>query len=255
MSLSSVVSELRSAGCVFAEDEARLILSTAGSPEELRRMIGQRVAGLPLEQVLGWARFRDLRVLVDPGVFVPRRRTEFLAGEAIARARPGSVVVDLCCGTGAVGAAVVAEVPGVILHVSDIDPAAVACARRNVPRALVHQGDLYQALPLLLRGRIDVLVANAPYVPTEEVDFLPPEARLHEPLVALDGGEDGLELVRRVFRLAPEWLAPGGCVLVETSDDQAAGACAAALKAGLEPSITSSEELDATVIVGQMPIR
>lgn len=255
MSLSSVVSELRTAGCVFAEDEARLILSTAGSPEEVRRMIGERVAGLPLEQVLGWARFRDLRVLVDPGVFVPRRRTEFLAGEAIARARPGSVVVDLCCGTGAVGAAVAAEVPGVVLHVSDIDPAAVACARRNVPQALVHQGDLYQALPLLLRGRIDVLVANAPYVPTEEVDFLPPEARLHEPLVALDGGEDGLELIRRVFRLAPEWLAPGGSVLVETSEEQAAGACSAVLKAGLEPFITSSEELDATVIVGQMPIR
>ncbi|GAB1819418.1 putative protein N(5)-glutamine methyltransferase [Herbidospora sp. RD11066] len=255
MFLSSVVSELRAAGCVFAEDEARLILATADSPADLRHMVGQRAAGLPLEQVLGWARFRDLRVLVDPGVFVPRRRTEFLAGEAVALARPGSVVVDLCCGTGAVGAAVAAEVPGILLYAADIDPAAVACARRNLPGAPVHQGDLYQALPLLLRGRIDVLVANAPYVPTEEVDFLPPEARLHEPLVALDGGEDGLELIRRVFRLAPEWLAPGGSVLVETSDEQAASACTALLKAGLEPRITSSEELDATVIVGQMPIR
>ncbi|WP_061296694.1 putative protein N(5)-glutamine methyltransferase [Herbidospora cretacea] len=255
MSLSSVVSELRAAGCVFAEDEARLILATAKSPAELRRMVGERVAGLPLEHVLGWARFRGLCVLVDPGVFVPRRRTEFLAGEAIARARPGSVVVDLCCGTGAVGAAVAAEVPGVLLYATDIDPAAVACARRNLPEARIQQGDLYQALPLCLRGRIDVLVANCPYVPTEEVDLLPPEARLHEPLVALDGGEDGLELIRRVIRLAPEWLAPGGSVLVETSDEQAASACTALLKAGLEPSITSSEELDATVIVGQMPIR
>ena len=164
---SVVVSRLRAAGCVFAEDEARLLVSAARTPADLAAMVDRRVAGLPLEHVLGWAEFCGLRIAVDPGVFVPRRRTEFLVGQATALARPGAVVVDLCCGSGAVGAALVAALDRVELYAVDLDPTAVRCARRNVAAAggQVYEGDLYDPLPATLRGRVDVLVANAPYVP------------------------------------------------------------------------------------------
>src|SRR5207247_8974859 len=100
---SVIVTRLRAAGCVFAEDEARLLIAAARTPAELDAMVGQRVAGLPLEQVLGWAGFCGLRITVAPGVFVPRRRTEFLVRPAIALARRGGVVVDPCWCAGAVG--------------------------------------------------------------------------------------------------------------------------------------------------------
>src|SRR5688572_21960081 len=100
-----VIAALRAGGCVFAEEEARLLLSAAVSDGELSALVDRRVAGEPLEHLLGWAEFCGLRIEVDPGVFVPRRRTEFLVRQAAARARPGATVVDLCCGSGAVGVA------------------------------------------------------------------------------------------------------------------------------------------------------
>src|SRR5919109_1426055 len=103
---SAIVARLRAAGCVFAKDEARLLMSAATSPTELAAAVQRRVDGTPLEYVLGWAEFCGLRIAVEPGVFVPRRRTELLVREAVALVRPGAVVVDLCCGSGAVGAAV-----------------------------------------------------------------------------------------------------------------------------------------------------
>ena len=250
-SYAHVVTALRSAGCVFAEDEARLILSTARTPAELTVMVDRRVAGLPLEHVLGWAEFRGLRIAVEPGVFVPRRRTEFLVERAVALAPGASVVVDLCCGSGAVGAALAAALPGVELHASDVDPAAVRCARRNVGAgARVHEGDLFEALPHGLRGRVGILAANVPYVPSGEVGLLPPEARDHEPLVALDGGGDGLDVLRRVAGEAPRWLAPGGSLLVETSERQAGPAVEILAGAGLIPRLEVSEELYANVVIG-----
>jgi release factor glutamine methyltransferase len=252
-SVSDVVARLRAAGCVFAEDEARLLLATARTPAELADMVGRRVAGLPLEHVLGWAEFAGRRVAVDPGVFVPRRRTELLAREAAARARPGAVVVDLCCGSGAVGVAVAAAAPGAELHAADIDPAAVRCARRNVDAfgGQVYEGDLDAPLPPGLAGRVDVLVANAPYVPTDAVAMMPPEARLHEPRVALDGGADGLDIQRRVAAVAPRWLAPAGHLLIETSERQAPHTAAAVTAAGLAAQVVHEAELDATVVVGR----
>ncbi|WP_055612466.1 putative protein N(5)-glutamine methyltransferase [Streptomyces phaeochromogenes] len=250
-SYAHVVTALRSAGCVFAEDEARLILSAARTPAELTVMVDRRVAGLPLEHVLGWAEFRGLRIAVEPGVFVPRRRTEFLVEQAVALATEAPVVVDLCCGSGAVGAALAAALPGAELHAADVDPAAVRCARRNVGAgARVHEGDLFEALPRALRGRIGILAANVPYVPTGEVGLLPPEARDHEPLVALDGGGDGLDVLRRVAGEAPRWLAPGGSLLVETSERQAGLAVEILADAGLIPRLEVSEELYANVVIG-----
>jgi release factor glutamine methyltransferase len=247
----TVVAALRAVGCVFAEDEAELLLlAAAGDPAELEALLARRVTGEPLEHVLGWAEFCGLRIAVAPGVFVPRRRTEALAAQAAARSRPGAVVVDLCCGSGAVGASVADAVPDIELHAADVDAAAVACARHNLPGARVHAGDLFAALPADLRGRVDVLVANAPYVPTSAIDSMPPEARDHEPAVALDGGDDGLAVLRRIVAGAPDWLAPGGALLFETGTTQAADAVAAVRRAGLTPRVVEDDERGATVIVG-----
>jgi release factor glutamine methyltransferase len=250
-----IITRLRSAGCVFAEDEARLLISAAQTPVDLAAMVERRVAGLPLEHVLGWAEFCGLRIAVDLGVFVPRRRTEFLVQEAAALARPGSVVVDLCCGSGALGVAVATALDRVELHAADIDPAAVRCARRNVSAAggQVYEGDLFEPLPARLRGRIDILLANAPYVPTGEIALLPAEARVHEARVALDGGADGLEVLRRVAHGALQWLAPGGRLLVETSERQAPQAVETFAGAGLIPQVAHSDELYATVVIGTRP--
>ncbi len=253
---SALVTRLRAAGCVFAEDEARLLISAAGTADDLIAMVDRRAAGLPLEHVLGWAEFCGLRIALDEGVFVPRRRTEFLVRQAGALAEPGALVVDLCCGSGAVGAALTAATAGagrVELHAADIDPAAVRCARRNLAFAEVYQGDLYAALPPTLRGRVDVLVANAPYVPTNAVALMPPEARIHEPRMALDGGSDGLDVVRRVAAAARGWLAPGGSLLVETSERQAANAVEAFTVGGLTARVARSDEMSATVIIGTRP--
>ena len=246
------MARLRAAGCVFAEDEARLLLEAATTDAGLTALVDRRVAGEPLEHVLGWAEFRGLRIAVAPGVFVPRRRTGPLAAEAAALAAPGGVVVDLCCGSGAVGVAVATERPDVELHAADVDPAAVACARQNVGAVggSVHAGDLFEALPDELRGRVDVLVANVPYVPSAAIAGMPPEARDHEPRVALDGGPDGLDVARRVIESAPRWLAAGGALLFETSEGQAPAAGALVASHGLAPRITADDELGATVVIG-----
>jgi release factor glutamine methyltransferase len=256
--LSDVVSVLRAAGSVFAEDEARLILAEAHTPEQVAVMVEQRASGLPLEHVLGWAEFCGRRIAVEPGVFVPRRRTELLVREAAAllRSDAGSVVVDLCCGSGAVGAALAAAVPGIELYATDLDAAAVRCARRNVGTVgRVFEGDLFEPLPGSLRGRIDLLAANVPYVPTGEIGLLPPEARVHESPVALDGGADGLDVLRQVGAGVGEWLAPGGHVLFETSEQQAPEAMRVLSGDGLAARVVSSDGLSATVVVGTRACR
>jgi release factor glutamine methyltransferase len=248
---------LRTAGCVFAEDEARLLLGSARSTTELTDMIGRRVVGHPLEHVLGWVEFLGSRIIVTYGVFVPRRRTGHLALRAIdlakqAEANGGAVVVvDLCCGSGAVGTAVLAAVDRVELHASDVDSVAVDCARRNIGAGgAVHHGDLFAALPDGLHGRVDVLVANVPYVPSGEIGFLPPEARVHEPRGALDGGDDGLDVLRRVTAGVAEWLAPGGQLLMETGEHQAGAAAAIIASHGLTVWTSESDEYYAMVVGG-----
>jgi release factor glutamine methyltransferase len=252
LSRTAIVAKLRAAGCVFAEDEAQLLIDSAKTPAELLAMVERRVAGLPLEHVVGWVDFCGLRIAVDPGVFVPRRRTELLVRRAAALAAPAATIVDLGCGSGAVGMAIAALVDGVALHAVDIEPAAVRCARRNLAAlgGHVYTGDLYDPLPVRLRGHVDVLVANVPYVPTDAVELLPPEARIHEPLMALDGGADGLDILRRVAAAARDWLAPGGALLLETGADQAGAAADVLATAGLTPAVAGDEELSATVVIG-----
>lgn len=246
-----LVGALRDAGCVFAEEEASLLSAEASDPVALEQLLARRIAGEPLEQVLGWAAFCGLRIRVARGVFVPRRRTEVLVGlaqELLAESGRLAVVVDLCCGSGAIGVALAAGEPDIELHAADIDPAAVACARLNVSMGRVHEGDLFDALPGDLRGRVDLVVVNAPYVPTEEIGLMPQEARLHEHRVALDGGGDGLDLHRRVAAAAPRWLAPGGSLLIETSPRQAAGTAHAFSAVGLGTQVIGPDEHGMTVV-------
>jgi release factor glutamine methyltransferase len=247
---ASIVNTLRAAGCVFAEDEARLLIASAGNAAELDAMVQQRLRGRPLEQIVGWAEFCGMRIAIEPGVFVPRRRTELLVREAAAILGPHATVVDLGCGSGAVGAALRSRA-SMVLYAVDIDPAAVRCARRNLgPDVLL--GDLYQPLPDTLRGHVDTIVANAPYVPTEAISLLPAEARVHEHRVALDGGADGLEIVRRVVVGAPKWLAPGGHLLIETSEDQAPFVAEAMLHHGLVVRVSECDDLGGTVVIGHL---
>lgn len=279
------MARLRAAGCVFAEEEAELLLEAAGGPmdqgvsapdpAELHRLVGLRAAGEPLEHVLGWAEFGGLRIAVGPGVFVPRRRSELLvrlavghlgggrligrllAGEHLAGGPP-AVVVDLCCGSGALGAGVAAGLAssgwgtaGFEVHAADVDPVATDYARRNLEQwgGRVHTGDLFSALPPELRGRVDVLVANAPYVPTAAIPLMPPEARDHEPSAALDGGVYGLDLHRRIAAGAREWLAPGGALLIEVGERQVPAALGLLRAVGLEARVEEDDELGALAIV------
>jgi len=235
---------------VFAEDEAVLLRAEAAG-QVVEALVARRVAGEPLETVLGWAELDGVRVAVDPGCFVPRRRTILLARLAVA-ADP-TVVLELCCGVAPVATLVAASCPHAEVHAADVDPLPLAAARRNLPQGQVHQGDLYDALPAGLRGRVEVLAANAPYVPTAEIDQMPREARDHEPLVALDGGADGLDLHRRIAAGAATWLRPGGALLIETSVHQASATAAICAEAGLHPEVVRDEELDATAVRAHRP--
>lgn len=254
MTPDELVPRLRAAGCVFAEDEARLLLEAADGAL-LEELVARRVAGEPLEHLLGWVEFDGVRVAVGPGVFIPRQRTVLLVELAAEGLPEDGVVVDLCCGSGAIGVALATRQPRVELHAADLDPGAVACARRNLERVggTAYAGDLDAPLPATLRGRVDVLVANVPYVPTGAIAGMPAESRDHEPRATVDGGADGLEVVRRLAAAAPRWLKPGGRVLVETGEDQAQAAAGAFSAAGLVATVHHDEERWATVVSGTAP--
>jgi len=251
--LGRFTSALESAGFVFAREEAEHLLREAGSTETAEALLQRRLTGEPLEYVVGWAEFLGRRILVGPGVFIPRRRTEFLAAAALesARDRRSPVILDLCCGSGALSTVFAAALPHAELHAADLSPEAIAAAQANLGgRAAIHQGDLFAAMPPALRGGIDVIAANAPYVPTEQLALLPREARFHEPAAALDGGREGLELLRRIAAGAPEWLRRGGDLLVECSEDQAPALLADFTAAGFEPRVRTDAESQTAVVSG-----
>lgn len=256
MTEDEIVLRLRASGSVFAEQEAALLLAESGDGSRLEAMVARRIAGEPIEQIVGWAEFDGIRFVVEPGVFVPRHRSEFLVRQAVSFGHRDAVVLDLCCGVGALGAATRARLGGAELHAADVDAAAVRCARLNVQPGRVYQGDLYDPLPDSLRGRVDLLLANAPYVPTRDLALLPHEAREHENVVALDGGADGLELHRRIIEGAPAWLAPGGRLLIEVSVEQTAAAASLMQDAGLwVQTMTDEDDGDVTtVLIGRLPL-
>jgi release factor glutamine methyltransferase len=254
VTFTDTVRTLRAAGCVFAEQEAAVLHRAAADPPTLAALVRRRADGEPLEQVVGYADFCGVRVSLRPGVFVPRARSELLVDRGVlaARDRASPVVVDLCCGSGALGLALAARVPDVTLHAADVDPVAVACARDNLGTN-VYQGNLYDALPAELAGTVGILLANVPYVATRHIPLLPAEARDHEPHIALDGGPDGLDVFRAVAAEAPRWLAPGGVLLSEITAAQIDAATRAIEQAGLQPDIAEDDDLDATVVLACRP--
>lgn len=252
---SSSVARLRAVGCVFAEEEADLLHEAAATSGALELLLRRRETGEPLEQILGWVAFRGLRIAVAPGVFVPRVRTEFLVDTALSLLRDGpATVLDLCCGSGAIARAIAEERRDLRLLAADLSPAAVECARRTLHGiAAVFAGDLFEALPEPERGRLDLVVVNAPYVPTSAIALMPPEARLHEPTPTLDGGADGLALHRRIAAESRGWLSPGGAVVIETSREQAEATASVFSAGDFSTSIRLDDEREAMVVVARSP--
>ena len=260
----SLVDALARAGCVYAEEEAAVLVEAAATVDDLAAMVTRRTAGEPLEHVVGWAEFRGLRVLVGAGVFVPRLRSGLVVDVAVSalrgladRRRDDVVVVDLCCGAGALGAAVAAEVPGVVLHAADADQRAVEYAERNLRPwgGRVHSGDLWDAVPPRLRGEVDLVLASPPYVPTDELRLLPTEARGFEAPLALDGGPDGLDVVRRIAGDAPAWLAPGAWLALEVGESQVDAAADLLQDRGWAASAATDDEVGAAAVLAQVRLR
>lgn len=224
---ASLVIRLRSAGCVFAEEEASILLESAdGNPLLLDRLVKAREDGAPLEPLVGWVDFAGLRLSVGPDVFVPRQRTLHLLNLALRELLRGSptrrrTFVEAFAGVAPLATAVSAELPGVRVIACECDPAALYHATINLgERGTMCASDVLNGLPSAHRRGIDVIAAVPPYVPDGELGLLPREAREYEPLAALQGGVDGLRWVRAIISEAREWIAPGGLLLIELSERQ-----------------------------------
>ncbi len=215
-----VVRALADGGCVAsgAEADALLRASNEGT-RPIEELIARRLRGEPLAWITGSMRFCGVRIRVDPGVFVPRPHSEGLARRAVSLLPAEGIAVDLCTGSGAVAAVLGSAHPRASVVATDVDPVAVACARGNGVRALV--GNLDEPLPPSLQGRVDVMTAVVPYVPTEELHLLPRDVLANEPRRALDGGPRGTLLLVQAAEAAAHWLRPSGTVLLELGGDQA----------------------------------
>lgn len=208
----AIVERLRAAGCVAAEDEAAELRAAARDDLHLGELLARRIAGEPLAWVTGAVTFCGIDLVIHPGVYVPRWQTEAVA-RAAAGCHAGGWAIDLCTGAGAVAAVLEAHRSGPVIA-SDRDERAVACAEANGVRAM--HGDLFDPLPTDIRGQVDVVVAVPPYVPTSIASVM----RTSEPAMAIDGGPDGLSVVRRIVAEAPVWLRRGGSLVVELGRPQ-----------------------------------
>jgi release factor glutamine methyltransferase len=242
VTLDEAVTALRSAGCVFAEDEAAAIWSTFSDAATRAGAVGERTSGRPLEQVVGWAEFGPVRVVLAPGVFVPRRRAEAILAPAGAQRPDARVVVDLGCGAGALAASLAVLLPRAEVHGVDVDEAALACARLT-GGFHVHQGSWWSGLPAGLAGRVDLAVAYLPHVPSGRLRDIHPDFRAHEPDLAVDGGPDGLVPAGDVRAEADRWLAPDGVLVTLVSTGQAV----ALVGSGLGWEVLAGDEDDAVV--------
>ena len=227
-----VFDALAEGGCIAPGEEADALFLAAGEGVgPIEELVARRLGGEPLAWITGSVRFCDLRIQVDPGVFVPRPHTQAMAQRAVTLLPADGIAVDLCTGSGAVAAVLGSVHPKATVVATDIDPVAVACARRNGVHALV--GDLDDPLPPSLRGLVDVMTAVVPYVPTDELPFLPRDVLANEPRGALDGGPRGTTLLLRAAEAAARWLRPRGSVLLELGGDQAGKLATTLMEFGL----------------------
>jgi release factor glutamine methyltransferase len=210
MTRDQIVAELTRGGFVAAEDEADELLACDGDVDAL---LERRLTGEPLAWITGRTVFCGVELVVHPGVYVPRWHTELIAQRALERLPEGGTAIDLCTGCGAI-ARVLASRGRVVA--GDLDPRAVLCAQANGVDA--HAADLFDGLP---RVRADVITAVVPYVPTAELPLLQRDTFTFETPLAYDGGPDGLALLHRVIATAPDWLEPGGALILELGGDQA----------------------------------
>ncbi len=219
MDRDHVIRVLAEAGCVAPSAEADEFIRAAGSDGAiLERSLTRRIAGEPVAWITGSTMFCEETLRVAPGVYVPRPQTEALARRAAELLPSHGVAVDLCTGSGAIARVLAVSRPDARVVATELEPTAVACARSN--GVIVFEGSLDDPVPRDLEGRVDVLTAVVPYVPTDELRLLPSDVLLYEPPLALDGGIDGTALLREVARRSPRWLRPGGRLLLELGGDQ-----------------------------------
>ena len=218
--MPQLADRLAAAGFLSAREEAEELQARAGGDDRLlEELVERRFSGEPLAWIVGSAAFCGLRVRVDPGVYVPRPHTDALALRAVERLPAQGSAVDLCTGSGAVAAVLVDRRPAATVIATDVDERAVACARSNGVDA--RRGDLFDPLPAALRGRIDVVTAVVPYVPTAALAWLQRDTFAHESALAYDGGPDGTAILRRALEGGRAVLRPGGALLLELGGGQA----------------------------------
>jgi release factor glutamine methyltransferase len=217
--LDQVASRLAAAGCIAPHEEAAQLAAVATGPAHLDELVARRCDGEPLAWLVGAVTFCGIRVAVGPGVYVPRWQSEPLARRAADLLPAQGTAVDLCTGAGAIACVLRAAEPAATVVATDVDPLAVACARGNGVDALL--GDLDDPLPRSLLGAVDVMTAVVPYVPTDELRFLPRDVVAFEPARALDGGDGGLRFLSAVVARSVGWLRPDGWLLLELGGEQA----------------------------------
>lgn len=248
----ALVALLGEAGCVApGEEAAELLLAAAGDGVWLGTAVARRLQGEPLAWICGSAEVDGLRLRIEPGVYVPRRwQTPAVAARAAALLPDGGTAVDLCTGAGTIAALLTRAVPSATVLATELDPVAVRCARSN--GVAVVEGDLFDPLPAPLHGAVDVVTAVAPYVPTHALPLLPPDTLAHEPVGALDGGSDGLAVVRRIAVEADRWVHPGSWLVLELGPAQVPAAAAVLCAAGWrDRGIVEDPEGDACGVVAQ----
>ncbi|MEO8475698.1 MAG: peptide chain release factor N(5)-glutamine methyltransferase [Actinomycetota bacterium] len=230
--------------------------------ERFEALVARRAGGEPIPYIKGYSTFRDIELIVKPGVFVPRDSSEWLAEQAVRRlrGRKRPVLVDLATGGGTIALAVADEVPKADVYGTDVAGDAVKLARRNAKRlglaATFVKGDLFEPLPPRLWAEVHVITLHPPYVARGEMKDLPDEIREWEPAHTLtDRSVDGLGLLQRATDEAPAWLARKGWLLVEVSPDRAKAVARVLTKAGFrDVERTKGGDLRVTrVVVGRRP--
>lgn len=208
------------------------LMTMQGSPLEATvearffKLVARRASREPLQTILGYAHFMGHAFLTAPDVLIPRQDTETLCERALSHVHPGSRVLDLCCGSGCLAISIKLAQPEAAVYASDISAAAIALTQRNALRLgatiTPYQGDLFVPFAGM---RFDVILSNPPYIPLSDMPGLQEEVR-QEPALALEAGPDGLLFYRRILKEAAQHLKPGGHLLLELGDSQAAAVSA-----------------------------